>query len=193
MFFAVIIALVTREQILANRHGVAAKGDGPLGGRRNDYAWAGAGLVAVLVLALGLSRLHASATVADDGSTTADGTTATIQQRAGAGSAKTATSRQPRPATRLGDLSRFATIVADVQGKVTKDDLAGAKTRVKDLEVTWDDAEAGLKPRDPAKWHELDDEIDAVLTDLRVGSPRQSDCAASLATLAVTLDKFDGV
>jgi uncharacterized membrane-anchored protein len=40
LFFAVILVLVAREQMLANRHGVAAKGYGPLGGRPRDYAWA---------------------------------------------------------------------------------------------------------------------------------------------------------
>jgi hypothetical protein len=47
----------------------------------------------------------------------------------------------------------------DVQGKVAGDDLASAKARVKDLDVAWDDAEAGLKARD------------AVLTALRASSP----------------------
>jgi hypothetical protein len=59
--------------------------------------------------------------------------------------------------------------------------------------VAWDDAEAGLKPRDSAKWHQLDDETDAVLTALRASHPTQSDCTASLTTLITTLDKFDGV
>src|SRR3954468_11840173 len=40
LFFAVITILVAREQVLANRYGVGAKGEGPIGGRRRDYGWA---------------------------------------------------------------------------------------------------------------------------------------------------------
>jgi len=54
-------------------------------------------------------------------------------------------------------------------------------------------SEAGLKPRDSGKWHQLDDEIDAVLTALRAGNPSQADCTTSLTALAGTLNEFDGV
>jgi hypothetical protein len=90
-------------------------------------------------------------------------------------------------------LSAFAAIAVDVKAKVANNDLNGGKVRVKDLEVAWDDAEAGLKPRDSTKWHQLDDEIDAVLTSLRAGQPRQSDCGANLTVLINTLNRFDGV
>ena len=96
-------------------------------------------------------------------------------------------------ASKLGNLSSFRAIVADTKTLADKGDLAGAKTRIKDLEVAWDDAEAGLKPRDATKWHQLDDQIDAVLTALRAGSPSQSDCAQSLQALAASLNQFDGV
>ena len=186
LFFAVIIVLVAREQVLANRHGVAAKGDGPLGGRRRDYAWAVAGIVAVAAVGGGLSSLHSTTTVADS---------ATVAGQSDATTSGTVNSaaQQPHPTTRLGNLSAFAVIAGDVQGRVAKNDLSGGKARVKDLEVAWDDAEAGLKPRDSAKWHQLDDEIDAVLTSLRAGRPVRSDCSASLAALISTLNKFDGV
>jgi uncharacterized membrane-anchored protein len=163
LFFAAIVILVAREQVLTNRHGVGVKGDGPLGGRRRDYGWATAAA------------------------------TAMVGAGTGAGAQAASTARQVHPTTALGNLSRFASIVDQVEAKVAKNNLANAKVRVKDLEVAWDDAEAGLKPRDPGKWHQLDDEIDAVLSALRAGNPRQSDCAATLASLADTLDKFDGV
>jgi uncharacterized membrane-anchored protein len=183
LFFAVILALVAREQILVTRHGVAAKGTEPAGGSRHDFAWAAAGVIAVAAIGSGLSA-----------STATSGTpAATTTVQAATGIQAGAAPRKTSPTTRLGDLTRFATIVTDVQGRVAKNDLAGGKTRVKDLEVAWDDAEAGLKPRDPAKWHQLDDRIDAVLTALRSGSPSQSDCASTLQALSTSLNKFDGV
>jgi hypothetical protein len=53
---------------------------------------------------------------------------------------------QPHPTTRLGDLTSFATITGDLQALIAENDMTGGKARVKDLEVAWDDAEAGLKP-----------------------------------------------
>ncbi|WP_433306095.1 COG4705 family protein [Actinoplanes sp. CA-030573] len=185
LFFAVILVLVAREQMLVVRHGVAVKGGGPAGGYRADRAWAGAALAVVAAVGWVLGATHTAAseegvaTVADQPAVTTGGTTGT---KAG-----------PHPVTRLGDLTSFAVITSDVQRKVARDDLAGGRTRVKDLEVAWDDAEAGLKPRDPAKWHQLDDQIDAVLSALRAGHPSRSDCASTLATLLGTFNRFDGV
>jgi uncharacterized membrane-anchored protein len=192
LFFAVILVLVAREQILANRHGVAAKGDGPLGGRRADFAWAAAGAIVIAAVGIGLSSLHTSpdgtdtVTVADQPAEQPGGTAT------GAGPT-TPVARQPHPTTRLGNLSAYATITTDMQAMAAHNDLGGAKKRAKDLEVSWDDAEAGLKPRDSGKWHQLDDEIDAVLTSVRAGNPKQSDCTAALKALETTLDQFDGV
>ncbi|MDT4990147.1 MAG: hypothetical protein QOH97_39 [Actinoplanes sp.] len=187
LFFAVIVILVTREQVLANRHGVTVKGAGPAGGHRRDYAWAGGGIAVVAVAGWALSGLQAGT------GTTDQNTSTTVQGAAGPAAATGPAARRPHPTTALGNLSSFAAITADLKAKVDKNDLANAKARVKDLEVAWDDAEAGLKPRDSAKWHQLDDEIDAVLTSLRAGHPTQADCAAALTALLTTLDKFDGV
>jgi hypothetical protein len=183
VFLAIIIVLVTREQLLANRHGVATKGAGPLGGRRHDFAWAGAGAAAVVVLGLVLGGLHSSP--ASAAHTTAAGGPGTAS-----GAAK---GTQVHPTTALGDVSSFAAIANDLQAKVAQNDLTGAKTRAKDLEVAWDSAEAGLKPRDPSHWHQLDGDIDGVLTSLRASKPTQADCSANLSTLSTALNKFDGV
>lgn len=180
LFLVVIVVLVAREQLLVNRHGVAEKGSGPLGGRRRDLGWALGGAVGLAVLGVVLAGLH-PAVVASAGTS------------AGAGAAAPAGSPAVHPTTGLGDLSRFSTIVTSVRAKVAQNDLLGAKTNVKDLEVAWDSAEAGLKPRDPKSWSQVDGQIDPVLSALRASNPSQADSAAALNTLAGTLNTFDGV
>lgn len=175
LFLTVIVALVVREQLLVNRHGVAEKGSGPLGGRRRDLGWAIGGAVAVAVLGLVLAAAQPAMTTS-----------------ASTGVGSTSGGPVVHPTTPLGDLSRFSTIVTSVQSKVKANDLPGAKTKVKDLEVAWDSAEAGLKPRDPKSWSQLDGEIDDVLTTLRANNPSQADASAALDTLATTLNTFDG-
>ncbi|MFC5003630.1 hypothetical protein ACFPIJ_38135 [Dactylosporangium cerinum] len=187
LFLAAIVVLVVREQLLVSRHGVLDKGAGPRGGHRQDHAWAGAAALAVAVAGFGLSLAHGSQQATD-----AQADVAQNMVTAGASGPSTA-ARPVHPTTKLGNLSKFAVIVADVKAKVADNDLVAAKTRVKDLEVAWDDAEAGLKSRDATKWHQVDDQIDAVLTALRAAHPSQGDCASAVAGLMHTLDAFDGV
>ena len=95
---------------------------------------------------------------------------------------------QAGAAAGIGDTAIFTSIISDVQALVTKADFAGAKTRVTDFELAWDENAKGLRPMDPALWDSIDGAADEALSAVRASTPDSAVITQALATLQTALE-----
>lgn len=91
-------------------------------------------------------------------------------------------------AANLGDLSKFKTIVSDVQSIAVSGDFVGAEKRITDFETEWDGAESGMKPMNPDAWKLVDRAADAAYSALRATSPDASAVQQALGVLMSALN-----
>ncbi len=87
----------------------------------------------------------------------------------------------------IGDTAIFTTIITDVQALAAKGDFAGAKTRITDFELAWDENSKGLRPMDPAYWDNIDGAADTALSSVRASAPDAAGITAALADLQTAL------
>lgn len=102
------------------------------------------------------------------------------------------TTAEAAPPAKLGDLDHFRRIAIDARALLDKNDIAGAKAHMKDLESAWDEAEASLKPRAAAEWHIVDKAIDRALTTIRASAPDLTNCRNTLDELIAIMDRSSG-
>ncbi len=93
--------------------------------------------------------------------------------------------------TGLGDLTKFRKIAQQTTALVEKGDLGGAKIRIKELETSWDEAEAGIKSRAAGDWRKIDKAIDKALEVLRESRPIQASCKRSMDDLMATFSQVE--
>lgn len=141
--------------------------------------------------ALLAAKKQAIVAVKTDDDATCNKVITTALKQAGAvpapASAAPATAAAPSAAA-LGDLSTFKAIAADTLRITKSGDLPAAKTRVKDLETSWDQAAPRLRTRNADAWRTIDKAIDHALSELRAGNPAASSSAQALTDLLVVID-----
>jgi uncharacterized membrane-anchored protein len=148
--------------------------------------WQTVVVVSLILVAGGVGYFWRVSALVED--TSADSATAAPSTPGSGQSASPAPAgSRPAPRSPLGDLSTFRVITQDTLNLLNAGDQSGATSRIGDLEIGWDNAEARLKPKDRAVWTEIDGKIDTVLRELRATNPRPNSEKAALTDLIAAL------
>jgi uncharacterized membrane-anchored protein len=94
---------------------------------------------------------------------------------------------QGMTASPSSELLPFRSIAQNTLELLEAGNQTAATKRIGDLEYEWDNAEARLKPKDPAKWAAVDKKIDTVLRELRAVHPTSVTEKSALKELLLTL------
>ena len=92
----------------------------------------------------------------------------------------------------IGDTSAFTSIITDVQAFAGNSDIEGAKTRIRDFEIAWDENAKGLRSIDPATWDTIDGAADTALKAVRATPPDTAAIQTALADLQTSLASPSG-
>jgi len=87
----------------------------------------------------------------------------------------------------IGDTSAFTSIITDVQAFASNGEIEGAKTRIRDFEIAWDENAKGLRSIAPATWDRIDGAADTALKAVRATSPDMAAIQTALADLQTSL------
>jgi hypothetical protein len=181
---------VTRADVIPNDEVV----DDEIADARGGL-WQTVAVVALVVIAAGTgysvrrSSLEADTSATDTTAQSVADTNAPAQPLPGVSRPAPATPGAGKPAriSPLGDMSKFRTITQDTLNLLNSGNQSDATTRIGDLEIEWDDAEARLKPKNKAAWTDVDGKIDTVLRRLRSTSPDPNSEKSALTTLLTAL------
>lgn len=105
------------------------------------------------------------------------------QLRSEAAASAAASQISGQPASPLGDLSKFTSITQAMLTAVNNADWSTANARANDIEGSWDNSEARLKPMNPTAWTHVDGAIDKVLREIRAVNPDQQAAKSALQNL----------
>ena len=183
IFLVGILAVVTYLSITKADVIETSSEDAEPKAKETGGLWQTVIVVSVLLVASGIGYQVRKSAVQGDETPEASAPEVSVPAAGGGGGAATPAAKT----STLGDLTTFRVITQDTLTLLNAGNQSGATTRIGDLEVEWDNGQARLKPKDKAKWTEIDGKIDTVLRELRSTNPNAESEKAALNALLASL------